>query len=361
MADMPRPMPKGRGTSLNPTNRFTGAHRELDFEHVEHDDEFLDELEHPETEYFPDASKSVVTQNDSPDIPFRYSLNPYRGCAHGCAYCYARPYHEFLGLSAGLDFETKVFVKHSAPALLREFLARPAWNPETIVFSGVTDCYQPAERRFRLTRGCLEVALEARQPVSIITKNALVTRDLDLLGQMAAANIVHVSLSITTLDESLARSMEPRTSPPRSRLAAIARLAEAGVPASVMAAPIIPGLNDSEIPEILRAAREAGAQSAGYTLLRLPGAVEPIFRDWLSRCAPERAARVESLIRTTRRGELSSSTFGERMRGTGQFAEQIAATFRLFRRKLGLDAPREALDASHFRPPRPVAGQLRLF
>ncbi|MGE3314965.1 MAG: PA0069 family radical SAM protein [Planctomycetaceae bacterium] len=356
-----KPAPKGRGAHVNPANRFDVLQAEPDFEHLEHDEEYLADLDRPKTVYFNDTSRTVVTENDSPDIPFRYSLNPYRGCSHGCAYCYARPYHEYLGLSAGLDFEAKVFVKLDAPLRFREFLSRPGWKPETITFSGVTDCYQPAEARFRVTRGCLEVALEARQPVAIITKNALVTRDLDLLEEMAALRLVHVALSITTLDEPLARSLEPRTSPPQSRLNAIRELSEAGIPTIVMTAPIIPGLNDSEIPALLRAAADAGARSAGFTLLRLPGAVEPVFRDWLERIEPTRRARVESLIRSTREGRLNDPKFGSRMRGTGPVADQIAATFRLFRRKYGLDTKHEPLDVSNFRPPRPVSGQLTLF
>lgn len=356
-----QPAPKGRGAHFNPPNRFEVLHSDPDFEQVEHDSEYLSELDRPKTVYFDDTSRSVVTENDSPDIPFRFGLNPYRGCAHGCAYCYARPYHEFLGLSAGLDFETKVFVKLDAPSRFREFLAKPGWNPETITFSGVTDCYQPAEARFQVTRGCLEVALEARQPVAIITKNALVLRDLDLLREMAEHRLVQVALSITTLDESLARAMEPRTSPPRSRLDAVRKLSEAGIPVNVMTAPIIPGLNDSEIPAILKEAAEAGARSAGFTLLRLPGAVEPIFRDWLERVEPTRRARIESLIRVTRGGRLNDAKFGSRMRGEGEMAGQIAATFQLFRRKYGLDRKHDPLDATNFRPPRPVSGQLRLF
>src|SRR3990172_620604 len=222
-----QPSPIGRGAHVNPPNRFEVLRAEPDFEHLEHDDEYLAALDRPATVYLKDTSRSVVTENDRPDIPFRYSLNPYRGCAHGCAYCYARPYHEYFGLSAGLDFEAKVFVKLDAPTLLGEFLSRPRWVPDTIVFSGVTDCYQPAERQFRLTRGCLEVALEAKQPVSIITKNALVTRDLDVLRAMAAERLVHVALSVTTLDEKLARSMEPRTSPPNSRLETLPKLSPA--------------------------------------------------------------------------------------------------------------------------------------
>jgi DNA repair photolyase len=302
-----------------------------------------------------------VTENDSPDVPFRYSVNPYRGCEHGCSYCYARPSHEYLGLSAGLDFESKIFIKEQAPQLLRAWLARKNWQPEMICFSGITDCYQPAERSFKLTRGCLQVAAEARQPVGIITKNRLVTRDLDVLSPMAERSLVHVSISITTLDEQLARRMEPRTSRPAARLEAIRELVAAGVPTRVMIAPIIPGLNDSEIPQILKAAREAGAGSAGHVLLRLSGAVRPVFLEWLSRSEPTHAARVEAAIRQTRAGKLNDTQFGRRMRGTGTRAEQIEQTFRTFAKRYELDRSLSPFDFSHFQPPTLPGGQLRLF
>ncbi|GIW93537.1 MAG: radical SAM protein [Pirellulaceae bacterium] len=270
-----------------------------------------------------DQTKSIVSENDSPDIPFRYSVNPYRGCAHGCAYCYARPTHEYFGLSAGLDFETKIFVKLRAPELLEQWLAEPARSGEPIMFSGVTDCYQPIERELQLTRRCLEVVWRCRQAVGIVTKNALVTRDLDLLVPMAQENLVNVSISITSLDQSLTRDLEPRTSSPQARLRAIEQLSSAGVPVSVMVAPVIPGLNDTEIPAILRAAAEAGARGAGYVLLRLPLAVASVFLEWLDRFRPELRQRVENRVRETRGGKLNSATFGERMRGTGHLAEQI--------------------------------------
>ncbi len=349
------------GAGIDPPNRFDKTHHEATLEHCEWDDEYLQSLDHRPVEYSPDTSKSIISENDSPDVPFRYSLNPYRGCQHGCSYCYARNSHEYLGFNAGLDFETKILVKHDAPALFRDFLARDAWQPEAITFSGVTDCYQPAEREFRLTRGCLEVALEARQPIGVITKNALVVRDLDLLQRMAALRLVYVNLSITTLDPALARDMEPRTSTPAARLRAIKMLADAGVPARVMTAPIIPGLNDSEIPALLEAARDAGATSAGYVLLRLPLTVEPVFLEWLRRSQPLKAARVEGLIRETRGGKLSQSAWGERMRGSGPIAEQIARLFKVFSQKLGLTKSLPEQDFSQFVPPKPRSGQLRLF
>jgi DNA repair photolyase len=354
-------MLKGRGAHIQPANRFLSQRFEADFEHVADDEDFLAELDRPQTEYLPDASESIVAENDSPDIGFRYSVNPYRGCAHGCSYCYARPYHEYLGFSAGLDFETKVLVKHRAPELLREWLARPNWRPETIAFSGVTDCYQPAEREFQLTRGCLEVAAECRQPIGIITKNALVTRDFDLLRQLAAHRAVRVCISITTLDAKLARAMEPRTSSPAARLRTMRELSDAGIPTQLMLAPVIPGLNDSEIPAILKAARDAGAEAAGYVLLKLPQSVREVFLDWLQRNYPDRAPRVEAMIRATRSGRLHDSQFGRRQVGSGNIAELIADTFALWRKRLRYPEKSEPLNRDDFISPRSTVGQLQLF
>ena len=313
------------------------------------------------TEYFPDDSRSIVSENDSPDIPFRYSLNPYRGCQHGCSYCYARPTHEYLGLNAGLDFESKILVKHRAPELFRDWLNRDRWDPELIAFSGITDCYQPAERRFELTRRCLSVALEARQPIGIVTKNSLVTRDTDLLAQMASHRVVRVTFSITTLDESLCRQMEPRTSTPSARLRAIRALSDAGIPTCVLVAPIIPGLNDSELAQILSVAKQAGAQAASYNLLRLPLTVRPVFLEWLERTQADRKDRVEARIRATRSGQLSDSEFGDRMVGKGELAQQIAQTFRVFAKKYDLDGTPPPLATAGFHPPRSRSSQLRLF
>jgi DNA repair photolyase len=348
------------GSHLDPPNRFERTRAETDLEQLEWDEEYLREREDRPLEYFDDKSQSIVSENDSPDIPFRYSVNPYRGCAHACPYCYARNTHEYLGLNAGLDFETKIFVKHAAPALFREFLARKSWIPEPITFSGVTDCYQPAERQFRLTRGCLEVARECRQPIGIVTKNALVLRDQDILSEMAAMSLVHVNLSITSLDAELARVMEPRTSIPAARLRAISALSQAGIPVRVMVAPIIPGLNDHEVAGILQAAQEAGATDARYVLLRLPLTVEPVFREWLARTQPLKAAKIEGLIRQTRDGALNRSAWSERMVGTGEIANQIRNMFRVFRAKLGFGDLRR-LDRDQFRPPLPKSGQMRLF
>jgi DNA repair photolyase len=352
---------KGRGAAVQPANPYLRVQMQADLEQIEAYDEFLDQVGRPPTEYIADHSQSIVTENDSPDVGFRYSVNPYRGCAHGCSYCYARPTHEYFGLTAGLDFETKVFVKYHAPQLLREFLARPSWRPETIAFSGVTDCYQPAERKFEITRACLAVAAECRQPVGITTKNALVTRDLDLLAELAAHNAVHVSLSVTSLDPQLARLMEPRTSAPEARLRAIRELSAAGIPTSVMVAPIIPGLNDGELPAILRAAREAGATGAGYVLVKLATTVREVFMDWLQRTYPDRRPRIETLIRSTRAGRLNDSKFGRRQRGTGPVADLLADSFCLWTTKLGFPDDDTPLNCDAFRPPRPSSGQLQLF
>jgi DNA repair photolyase len=352
---------KGRGAAIQPANPYLPVHVEPDLEHVEADEEYLTQLGRPPTEYLPDESQSIVSENDSPDIGFRYSVNPYRGCSHGCSYCYARPGHEYLGLSAGLDFETKVLVKFRAAELFREFLAKPSWRPETIVFSGVTDCYQPAERQFRITRACVEVAAECRQPIGIITKNALVVRDLDLLSQLAEHNAVRVSLSITSLDPKLARVMEPRTSSPEARLRALRELTQAGISTSVSVAPIVPGLNDSEIPAILTAAREAGAKSAGYVMLKLATTVRPVFLDWLERSYPDKSARVQSLIRSVRGGKLNDANFGSRQVGTGNLAELIADTFRIWCAKLGYANDHPPLNTKKFQPPLTTSGQRRLF
>ncbi|MEX2112124.1 MAG: PA0069 family radical SAM protein [Pirellulales bacterium] len=350
----------GRAAGIAPPNRFERVHAEFDVEQLVDADD-LPDVRRLHTQFLPDNSRSLITHNDSPDVPFRYSINPYRGCEHGCAYCYARPGHEMLGMNAGLDFETKILVKYDSPDLLRAELGRDGWQGELIAMSGVTDCYQPAEREFRLTRGCLEVMREARQPVGIISKNALVTRDLDLLAPLAGENLAHVYISITTLDAELARTMEPRTATPQARLRALRELSAAGVPVGVMVAPIIPGINDSEIPAILQAARQAGARSAGYQLVRLPLAVRPIFEEWLMRSYPDKAERVFSLIRSTREGRMNDSEFGGRMIGQGNYAAGIARTFQVFKKKFGLDRSLPPLDSSRFVPPRATRGQMRLF
>ena len=339
----------GRGTSNNPNNRFERLSVAQDLEHLDPADSEQFASRKVPTEYFADATKSLITKNDSPDIPFTFSLNPYRGCAHGCSYCYARPYHEFLGFSSGLDFETKIMVKKDAPGLFQHFLRKSGWKCEVIAMSGVTDCYQPAEREFRVTRGCLEVALKARQPLGIITKNALILRDIDLLAEMACHNLICVNLSITSLDQKLTRLMEPRTSSPTARLAAVEKLAAAGIPVNVMMAPIIPGLNDTEIPAVLEAASQRGAVRAGYTLLRLPHAVKEIFVAWLEEHLPEHADRVRSRIEACRGGHMSDSRWGSRMKGEGVIAATIAKTFSLFQKRYGLERRRVELDTTQFR------------
>ncbi len=351
----------GRGSNLRPVNRFDNTSKVLALDVIEPDADDIAALSNPATEFIPDRTKSVISENDSPDVGFRYSLNPYRGCEHGCSYCYARPTHEYLGFDAGLGFETKIVVKHDAPKLFRAFLARDAWVPEPIALSGVTDPYQPCERRFRLTRRCLEVAAVSNQPMSIITKNALVVRDLDLFAPMAAKGLIHVNVSIGTLNNALARSMEPRASAPLARLRAVRELSAAGVPVRVLVAPIIPGLNDAEIPAILEAVKEAGASAAAYTMLRLPWAVAPIFMDWMARTFPERVERVEGRVRDARGGRLNNSAFDQRMTGTGVYAELIRRVFKVFARRFGLNGGLSPYDCSKFQPPPDANGQGRLF
>lgn len=347
---------RGRGASYNPPNRFESLAYEPDPEWVDPDE--------PDpwrtTKYFRDAARSVLTRNSSPDVPFDVGLNPYRGCSHGCAYCFARPNHEYLGLSAGLDFESKIFVKLDAPELLRAELMARRWKPEPIIMSGVTDPYQPAERRFRITRGCLEVLTEFRNPVALITKNHLVTRDVDLLAELAAHQAAIVNISITSLDQALQRVMEPRTSIPRRRLAAVETLARAGVPVNVMVAPVVPGLTDHEVPAILSAAAAAGARSAGFIPLRLPGAVAEIFQRWLQEHFPDRKDRVLNRIREIRGGRLNDPDFGSRMRGSGPYWEQVRAMFDTVSRREGLSDERASLSTAAFKRPDPN-GQLGLF
>ncbi|MFO1064806.1 MAG: PA0069 family radical SAM protein [Pirellulales bacterium] len=351
----------GRGALLSPANRFERIRLENSFDQVEYDEDFLDAKQRPLTEYFDDDSQTIVSSNESPDVPFRYSMNPYRGCAHGCAYCYARPTHEYLGMSAGLDFESKILVKRRAPELLREFLSQSNWRGESIMMSGVTDCYQPAERHFQITRRCLEIASEAGQPMGIITKNALITRDLDILASMAARKLVHVAISITSLDQELTRRLEPRTSCPNARIRAVKQLSDAGVPVMVMAAPLIPGLTDSEIPAILEAAADAGACRAGYTLMRLPLSVRPIFLDWLEQTFPDKRSRIESCVRLVRSGELNDAEFKTRLSGTGVLADQIRQLFRIMVKRHGLDGELTPLDSTQFRPLAEPGGQMHLF
>ena len=346
----------GRGAQRDLPNRFQALRLDLDPDVVQGnpDDEALP---NPKTLFLEDASESVIVRNESPDIGYTAGINPYRGCEHGCAYCYARPTHEYLGFSAGLEFETRIMVKKRAPELLRRELTAKKWTPQPLGLSGVTDCYQPAERHFRVTRQILEVLAEFRNPVSIITKNFLVTRDLDVLRELAAFDAVHVYVSITTLNADLAGRMEPRASRPAQRLRAIEMLAKAGVPVGVMVAPIIPGLNDREIPAVLEGARSAGAVSAGYTMLRLPYGVKDVFAEWLKEHFPERLDRILGTVRSVRNGKLNVSEFGSRMRGEGPYADQVAQMFHVFRERLGFGSMRE-LRTEHFQ--RPGATQLTL-
>ncbi len=335
---------RGRGATENPANRFETLHYERDPDAPPEDNPA------PATEFFKDRARSIITENDSPDVGFGASINPYRGCEHGCVYCYARPTHEYLGFSAGLDFETKVLVKEEAPRLLRSELSSPRWTPQALGLSGVTDCYQPIERHLLLTRRCLQVLAEFRNPVVVVTKNHLVTRDIDLLGQLAQHGAALVLISVTTLDETLAGRMEPRATRPRGRLAAIRALSAAGVPVGVLVAPVIPGLTDHELPAVLAAAREAGALHAGYTMLRLPHGLPELFGCWLAEHYPERRQRVLGRIRAVRGGKLNDPHFGSRMRGDGPVADALARLFRLTYRRLGFPGP-PRLSVANFRRP----------
>ena len=343
---------KGRGAQSQVGNRFESINVQKDVG---------EEAGRPKTEYLTDQSKSIITENKSPDLPFRYSLNPYRGCEHGCSYCYARPTHEYLGMSAGLDFETKIVVKEAAVDLLREVLAKPGWTPNPPMMSGVTDPYQPIERERKITRGLLQLMAECRHPISIITKNALIERDVDILRQLADDGLTHVAISITTLDAKLANELEPRTSSPAARLRAIETLADAGVPVRIMTAPVIPGLNDHEIPNLLASAKNAGATTAGYVMLRLPGAVEPVFRDWLCKVRPEAEEKVLAKVLEVRDGAMNSTDFGTRMRGTGTRADSIADLFKTFSKANGLKLDAEPLRCDLFQPPTDRSGQMTLF
>ena len=341
-----------RGALTQPTNRFVGTSRERN-------EEFDDSEEPlPRTQFLPDHSLTAIAYNDSPDIGFRASLNPYRGCEHGCIYCYARPTHEYLGFSSGLDFETRIMVKERAPELLRAELGSSKWQPQTIAMSGVTDCYQPVERKLELTRRCLAVLAEFRNPVGIVTKNRLVTRDIDLLQELARHSAVVVFVSLTTLDTELRRVMEPRTSPPAARLATITELARAGIPVGVLTAPMIPGLNDHELPNLLGAAADAGATFAGYVTLRLPYQNRELFEQWLTEHFPLRKDKVFAGIRAVREGDLNNSEFGTRMRGSGKRADQIEKLFEVGCRKAGLNRTELKLSTTAFR--RPGGVQMKL-
>jgi DNA repair photolyase len=334
-----------RGAAENPPNRFEKIHLERDEDWNPEEDPL------PRTQFLKDSSKTIIAHNDSPDIGFETSINPYRGCEHGCIYCYARPFHEYLGFSAGIDFETKILVKHDAPELLRAALSKKTWRPQPIAVSGNTDCYQPVERHLKLTRRCLEVLAEFRNPAIVITKSQLVARDADILAKLAKQQAAEVFLSITTLDGELARRLEPRATQPAGRLAAIRALAEAGVPVGTLVAPVIPGLNDHEIPTILEAAAEAGARFAGFVMLRLPHGLKELFESWLDRHYPERKEKVLSRIREVRSGDLSDPNFGSRMRGEGEMAEVIERLFKLSMKKHGYEGRGPKLSTAAFRVP----------
>lgn len=344
---------RGRGAASNPTNRFVQIH-------LERDPEF-DPAEEPgpTTQFFKDNTQSIISYNDSPDVGFTASVNPYRGCEHGCIYCYARPFHEYLGFSAGLDFESRIMVKEKAPELLRQELSSPKWKPQSLAISGVTDCYQPAERKFQITRKCLEVLAEFRNPAGIVTKNHLVTRDIDVLQELARYNAMAVFVSLTTLDATLAQNMEPRASLPQHRLAAIQKLHAAGIPVGVMLAPMIPGLTDHEIPTLLDAAVKAGAQYAAYVPIRLPYAVKDLFVRWIEQHFPGRKDKVLNRIRAMRGGKLNDPNFESRMTGEGLFADQMEALFEVAARKAGLAGRRLELSVASFRVPASATSQMQ--
>ncbi|MBB3975807.1 DNA repair photolyase [Rhizobium azooxidifex] len=347
---------RGRGAGMNFSGRFEQQVRER------FDDgwQTLEDLPPFKTEVQVEKPRSIITRNESPDIPFDRSINPYRGCEHGCIYCFARPTHAFMGLSAGLDFEARLFAKPDAPKLLERELSKPGYRPRVIAIGTNTDPYQPIEKEWRIMRQILEVLETANHPVSIVTKSALIMRDIDILSRMAAKGLAWVGLSVTTLDRKLARSMEPRAATPPRRLEAMRALSEAGVPVSVMVAPIIPGLNDHEIERILDSGKAAGAQEASYVLLRLPLEVSPLFRDWLLREYPDRYRHVMSLVRSMRGGKDYDAEFGKRMKGAGPYAWQIARRFELATKRLKLGRTRRSLSADLFVPPSGSGVQLSL-
>lgn len=345
---MKPPTVRKRGAAFNPPNRFETI---VVQERLEDLAEYFQDPE-PErnilTRFYIDHTRSVLAKNDSPDVGFTYSLNPYRGCEHGCVYCYARPTHEYLGFSSGLDFETKIMVKPDAHKLLAAQFRSPSWQPQVVMMSGDTDCYQPIERKMGITRRCLEVFLEYCNPVSIVTKNALIQRDIDLLRKLASLNLVLVTISITSLDRALIRHMEPRSSSPLRRLETIHALADAGIPVGVNACPIVPALNDEELPSILREGSQRGARFGGYTLVRLPHSVKELFVDWLRRELPDRALTVINRIRSVRNGELTCSDFGLRMNGEGRVAEAIEQLFQAACRRYNLNESKVTLSTKDF-------------
>ncbi|MCX6352642.1 MAG: PA0069 family radical SAM protein [Bacteroidetes bacterium] len=345
----------GRGAQLNTANPYQKQRQTFD------NIDFLDEpwLSETKTEYFSEHPKKIVNKVASPDIGLAYSMNPYQGCEHGCIYCYARNTHQYWGYSAGLDFERKIMIKENAPELLRKTLDNPKWKPEMIMLAGNTDCYQPIERKKKITRRLLEVLLEYKHPVGIITKNALVLRDIDLLTELAALNLLVVSVSITSLDEDLRLKMEPRTTTYMQRLKVVEELSKRHIPVNVMVAPVIPSINDSHIPDVLKAVAERGAVSAGYTIVRLNGAIGEIFTDWVQKNFPDRAEKVLAQIAECHGGALADSRYGTRMKGEGKYAEVIANLFRIHKRKYFEGRGVPPIDYAAFK--RPERGQLSLF
>jgi DNA repair photolyase len=347
---------KGRGAISNPAVRFDATSCE-----ATHDGWYEDEIvEHLSETVLPDSARSVITRNNSPDVGFEQSVNPYRGCSHGCVYCFARPTHAYLGLSPGLDFETKLFYKADAVKILEAELSKPRYVCKPIALGINTDGYQPLEKRLQITRGILEVLARCRHPVSIVTKSALVVRDIDLLADLARDGLVSVMLSITSLSNDIKRTLEPRAASPQARLRVIQQLTQAGITAGVLVAPVIPAITDHELEDILAAAKEAGAGSAGYVLLRLPHEVKILFREWLAEHYPDRAKHVMSLINQTQGGKDYDSTFGVRMSGSGAYAELLRSRFDLARRKCGYNHDRDDLVTHLFRPPAPDQAQLTL-
>ncbi len=348
---------RGRGSLSNASGRFEPLAR------IAFDDGWQgpDDLPPLKTTVTADAARKIIARNDSPDISFDRSINPYRGCEHGCVYCYARPSHAYLGLSPGLDFETRLFMKPNAPELLERELSAPGYEPKMIALGSNTDPYQPIERRYQITRRILEVLERAGHPVGIVTKSALVLRDLDILARMARRGLVKVAISVTTLDPKLARVMEPRATTPSRRLDALRQLVAAGVPTSTLVAPVIPAINDAEIERILEAVAQTGVRNAGYVLLRLPLELRDLFREWLDENFPDRAQHVFKLIRDTRGGKDNDSTFGRRMTGAGPVAWMIGRRFEVACERLGFNVTSAKTTTAHFRPPRPATRQLNLF
>ncbi len=353
-----KPPPRGRGSHSNASGRFERFVRHEIDDGWTHEDPVPEQLK---TQIFRDAARTVITRNQSPDVPFDRSINPYRGCEHGCIYCFARPTHAYLGLSPGVDFEAKLYQKPEAAKLLARELRGEDYVPQTIALGTNTDPYQPIEKRFRITREVLKVLSAFNHPVGIVTKSPLIVRDIDILGPMAERGLVKVAISVTTLDRKLARTMEPRCATPERRLQALDLLSRAGIPTTVLMAPIIPALNDPEIEDVLARVKDAGAARAGYVLLRMPLEIKELFAEWLEAHYPDRAGKVLSLMRQMRGGKDYDAAWGQRMKGRGPYAVLIAKRFRLAARRLGLDAPSLELDCGQFAPPPAIGDQLGLF